>query len=211
MKKSSGKIFGSKIRFSLIRISGFTFIELMVVLIIVAIFIAIAIPSYQQYMRKRDLAVAQQIALNMASELERFKSKNFSYKGFDASFFYPDYDKETGVLYIPIGSTASNAKYWLTLVDADISNPASDSKKPLTVVLDSDGKETTNSQSIRGLAWAMSVQRIKLGADPIAPTAQPKDPQGFDLLLRSNGLRCMTITNNTVTAYQGCGTDKKEW
>ena len=61
--------------------SGFTLIELMIVLVVIAVFAAIAVPSYQAYIQKKDLALAKQEALKMASELERFKNKNFSYKG----------------------------------------------------------------------------------------------------------------------------------
>ena len=187
---------------------GFTLIELMVVLMIVAIFMAIAIPSYQQYMRKRDLAVAKQESLRIASELERFKSKNFSYKGFDASYFYAYsgdngngtvvpksyYDNGNGTLYLPIGSTATNAKYILTLVDGD-------THVPLTMAKGADNKETSDSQSVKGLAWAMKVERIA-----------PKDPQNYDLLLNSKGLHCMTKTANAVAGYTDCGTsDTETW
>lgn len=67
---------------------GFTLIELMITIVIVAILAAIAYPSYTQYMERRDLAIAKQEALRISAELERFKSKNFSYKGFDASYLY---------------------------------------------------------------------------------------------------------------------------
>ena len=70
------------------RVSGFTLIELMVTVVIVAILAAIAFPSYTAYMERRDLAIVKQEALRISTELERFKSKNFSYKGFDASYLY---------------------------------------------------------------------------------------------------------------------------
>ena len=82
---------------------GFTLIELMIVLVVIAVFAAIAVPSYQAYIQKKDLAMAKQEALKIASELERFKNKNFSYKGFDATYLYPSYDGSTGELYLPVG------------------------------------------------------------------------------------------------------------
>ena len=62
---------------------GFTLIELMVVVVIVAIIAAIAIPSYQEYARRANAAQAQQEVQRLASELERWKSRNFNYLGFN--------------------------------------------------------------------------------------------------------------------------------
>lgn len=171
---------------------GFTLIELMVVVVIVAILAAIALPAYQQYVRRGDLSIAKQESLRIEGELERFKSKNFSYKGFDPTFIYSTYNKTTGKLYIPVGSTSTNAKYLLTLIDLD-------SKQPLSVEKDQDGKETTDSQSVRGLNWAMKVERV-IGGDKL-----PKDPKNYDLLLRSGGFHCMTTIANAVKEYADCG------
>lgn len=64
---------------------GFTLIELMVVVVIIAIFAAIAIPSYQEYVRRANAAQAQQEIQRIASELERWKSRNFNYLGYNLS------------------------------------------------------------------------------------------------------------------------------
>src|SRR5690606_28261602 len=64
---------------------AFTLIELMVVIVIVAIFAAITIPSYQGYVRKANAAQAQQEVQRIASELEKWKSRNFNYLGFNLS------------------------------------------------------------------------------------------------------------------------------
>ena len=60
--------------------SGFTLIELMVVVIIVAIFASVAIPSYQQYVRRANASLAEQEMLRFATLLERHKARSFSYK-----------------------------------------------------------------------------------------------------------------------------------
>lgn len=65
--------------------NGFTLIELMVVVVVVAIFAAIAIPSYQVYIRRAETSKAQQEVKRIATLLERHKARNFSYKGFDLS------------------------------------------------------------------------------------------------------------------------------
>ena len=137
-------------------IQGFTLIELMIAVIVMAVLAAIAYPNYTQYMERRDLAIARQEALRIASELERFKSKNFSYKGFDASYLYAYqeddgsgilvdksyYDNANGKLYLPIGSTATTYKYALTLLGGT-------GNKPLTIV-NVSGVETADSASVNG-------------------------------------------------------------
>lgn len=64
-------------------LKGFTLVELMVVVVIVAIFAAIAIPSYQEYARRVQAKQTEQEMQRLASELERWKSRNFNYLGFN--------------------------------------------------------------------------------------------------------------------------------
>lgn len=192
---------------------GFTLIELVIAVIIVAMLAAIAYPSYTQYMERRDLAIAKQEALRISAELERFKAKNFSYKGFDASYIYAYestddagnpatanyYNKITGQLSLPLGSTTSTSKYTLTLVDGGTGH------KPLTIAKNSDGTETSDSAGVNGLSWVMSVQRTK---DSLG---EPKQPRNYDLLLNSAGVRCMTKVKDVVTSYTGCGGFSEVW
>ncbi len=58
------------------RIKGFTIIELMIVLIIVAILVALAYPSYIQYVRKAKRGEAQQLLLNWSINQEIWRSNN---------------------------------------------------------------------------------------------------------------------------------------
>ena len=192
---------------------GFTLIELMITVVVVAIIAAIAVPSYQQYIERKDLAIARQEALRIAAELERFKAKNFSYKGFDASYLYTYestdaggnpttasyYNKTTGQLLLPLGSTSSTAKYTLTLVDGGAAH------KPLTVVKNGDGTETADSASVNGLSWVMSLERAKDG------DGLPKQPRNYDLLLSNTGIRCMTKVKDVVTGYANCGSYSESW
>lgn len=61
---------------------GFTLIEVMVVVVIVAIFAAVAIPSYQAYVLRADASRAEQEIQKISIQLNRHKSRNFNYKGF---------------------------------------------------------------------------------------------------------------------------------
>ena len=61
--------------------SGFTIIELMIVIVIVAILVSLAYPSYVQYVRKAKRGEAQQLLLNWAINQEIWRSNNISYNG----------------------------------------------------------------------------------------------------------------------------------
>ncbi len=63
------------------RNKGFTIIELMIVLVIVAILLAIAYPSYVQYVRKANRGDAQQLLMNWAVNQEIWRSNNTEYAG----------------------------------------------------------------------------------------------------------------------------------
>lgn len=89
---------------------GFTLIEMMVAVVIVAILAAIAIPSYQEYARRSRAAQAQQEMQRLAVLLDRWKARNFNYKGFSTTT-------------TTVASTTSYP-YTVTIVDPDASNVA---------------------------------------------------------------------------------------
>lgn len=64
------------------RDSGFTLIELMIVVAIVAILAAIAYPSYQEHVRKTRRAQARVDMMETVQRLERFYSARNTYAGF---------------------------------------------------------------------------------------------------------------------------------
>lgn len=61
------------------RTSGFTLIELMITVVIVAILASVAIPSYQSYVIKGNRAAAQQLMLAMANKEEQYLLDNRAY------------------------------------------------------------------------------------------------------------------------------------
>ena len=164
---------------------GFTLIELMVVVVIVAIFTAIAIPSYQEYARRADVSMVQQEMQKIAEQLERHKSKNFTYRGFDPNYIYGVSGSPLNSVTLPRGATGSAIKYTITIRDAE------DPTKLLT--------DASIPPVIRARAWTMK--------------AEGSDTRNYDLLMTSAGLRCKNKTKSLVT-YTGCGSvsaGREEW
>lgn len=64
------------------RQSGFTLIELMIVVAVVAILAAVAYPSYQDYVRKARRGQAKADLMELTQLAERYRTVNNTYVGF---------------------------------------------------------------------------------------------------------------------------------
>jgi type IV pilus assembly protein PilE len=61
--------------------SGFTLIELMIVIVIVGILASIAYPSYTAYVERSRRSDGQSALLDLSNRMDRYFSENKSYKG----------------------------------------------------------------------------------------------------------------------------------
>lgn len=191
--------------------TGFTLIELMVVVVIVALLAAIAMPSYQVYIQRSHLAQAQQEMQKLAEQLERHKAKNFSYKGFEASYLYKDktgtlssnFDTAKQQVLLPIHS--DNPKYRLSIIGfysvrefaKDEDGNITDTAKDLEVKADLLNKKIDFDRSAQadmfaiGSNWAIKAESL--------------DQKNYSLLLNSLGTKCMNKEDYTKVTYTSCG------
>lgn len=166
---------------------GFTLIELMIVVIVIGLLAAIAIPSYNEYYRKKDRSVAQQEMLKIAAELDRYRSKQFSYKGFDAAYLYTD---STGQA---IADYQKN--------NATVSVPINQTEKKYTIKITDRNGVSLSGVRADGFGWAITATRKDT----------TKQALNYDLYLNNEGVRCMTRTENAISNVTGCGSEAEAW
>lgn len=191
---------------------GFNLIELMVVVVIVALLAAIALPSYQLYIQRSHLAQAQQEMQKLAEQLERHKAKNFSYKGFEASYLYKDkngilssnFDITKQQISLPINST--NPSYRLSIIgfytvsefEKDEEGKVTSTIKDPEIKMDLLNKKIDFNKSTQadmfaiGSSWAIKAESL--------------DKKNYGLLLNSLGTKCMNKKDYTKVSYTSCGT-----
>ena len=180
------------------RHNGFTLIELMVTVAMVAILASIAIPSYRQYAIRNAESQAQAKMKQLEIELNRWRATALTYKGFlpkkiasDGTVSY-SYDATNNTIYIPVNSTADSYQYKIMLVDGDNTGNS----------LVPTASSTLSNSLTAGRAWVM-----------FATPNPTKFNDAHKILLTSSGTQCKTKNSDTsvTIASTNCGTNWESW
>jgi type IV pilus assembly protein PilE len=127
--------------------SGFTLIEVMVVVAIIAIVATIALPSYQEYVAKTRRAEAAGLLLEGAQALERYYSANGSYLSPDDTLaaVFPTQVPINGAAYYTIAATGTPTRSTFTLRATRVAGGVMDGDACGDFQVDQAGQRTLNA------------------------------------------------------------------
>lgn len=136
------------------RTSGFTLIEVLMVVAIIGLIAAIGYPSYQEQVRKARRAEGMGELLEMADRLERRYSDQGTYAGINADALY-------GITTADNTRPTTNGHYKLDIVSADAVQFTISAAPQGNQTKDKCGTFTMTSQGVKTVSGGLSVDDCK--------------------------------------------------
>lgn len=124
---------------------GFTLIELMITVAVVAILAAVAIPSYSEHVRKSRRAQAKADLVELAQQLERFHTVQNTYNGMTLPFTQSPRDGKSHYT-LSLSGAATSSAFTLQAVPGT----GQDKDKCGTLTLDQAGRKTPTEATVAG-------------------------------------------------------------
>ena len=122
---------------------GFTLIELMITVAVVAILAAVAIPSYSEHVRKSRRAQAKADLVELAQQLERFHTVQNTYNGMTLPFTQSPRDGKS-YYTLSLSGAATSSSFTLQAVPGT----GQDKDKCGTLTLDQAGRKTPTAAKV---------------------------------------------------------------
>jgi type IV pilus assembly protein PilE len=135
------------------RISGFTIIELMIVLVIVAILLGLAYPSYIQYARKAKRGEAQQLLMNWSVNMEIWRSNNPSYANGGAPGAPAPSDDNYNFAASGLSATAYTLSATAKVGNDQVNDVAKDGTGCSPLNLNSNGQKYSLGDTTKTICW----------------------------------------------------------
>lgn len=127
---------------------GFTLIELMIVVVVIAILTALAYPAYNDQVRKSRRAQAKADLVEYAQGAERFFTVNNTYTGYTV----PSQSPRQGTSHYTVSISDANATGF-TLTAAPVSATGQNNDRCGTLTINSTGLKTKSGSAPLSECW----------------------------------------------------------